>query len=1012
MANESTNHASRGVDALRKMTAPIKVALSLLLAVTLALSPLPLIGTERAYAETGTSGLISEAVCKIARYVDGVYTSDIKENVLTVNGDAAYCMNADIKFKSGTVTSADILSIVTQEQLVEIALARMYVCDVYDSAYVSDYARIMVAQTMIWEILHAGRQFSVVPSEQGGGFAELTESVRNDMTTKARAFIEENADRYRAYGTLWLNGDTQPLATVGCEPLMSNDLFPIVKHDAETKWPSAASGALGGATLSGARYRVSYYENLFGSVAAAESSGAPDRIWEFKTGSDGRIDFANAETYLVSGELFRDASGKVAYPIGTYTIKEVDPSEGYLISDGSYLVKVEKSGNGTKVSGDAKSSGGSTAIPDAEQVKRGDLALTKVRESDMARLASVPFRLTSETTGESHVLVTDENGRIDTSSSWNAHTKATNANDAAVDEDGNVDEPRLDADAGVWFGKRNDDSMTSANDSLGALPFDTYTLEELRCSANEGLTLVKITGLVCKRDGYMIDLGTIDDRSDSAPYISTQAFDAFDLDKWVIADAAASIVDHVEYMNLTPNESYELRATLIDPLTDAPVEGAHGSAEFVARSANGAIDVPIDVDLSRTSLQKVVVFEELLCKGVVVADHKDSSDSSQTVNVGIPNVTTYARDAHDGDKQVAAQSRAVVTDEIELVNLMPGRTYQVYGTVINTVTGLPVMSKASNGDDNAAVVGEELSSGLGATDEADIASITREPSESEIQGFWYGLMDVLGASKDVSSTHHSYSIEPGSAFDAEAVRAYMDDNSDLASRMVLSQMQVEAKDAKTVASLDYEMDATDMDGDYVIFDLLTSDGQVMAVHADASNEAETFAVEQPRISTEATDATDGDHVLLPSMDAKVIDSVSYSGLMAGHEYTLNGVIVNKSDGSMLYVGDKSVEAEAKFTPNASSGSVQLEFKFDSSGLAEGTELVVYEFLTKDGEDVAEHADLSDEAQTISIGSVPTGRGYYKTGGADDGTPLMLAIGTALGAGLFASAQRRKGAHRA
>ena len=106
----------------------------------------------------------------------------------------------------------------------------------------------------------------------------------------------------------------------------------------------------------------------------------------------------------------------------------------------------------------------------------------------MSRLAGVPFRITSETTGESHVIVTDENGYASTAAEWNKHTHKTNANDTAAEED-------LDSEAGIWFGLAKDGKTVPANDKLGALPYDTYTVEELRCAANEGFVLVKIEGI-------------------------------------------------------------------------------------------------------------------------------------------------------------------------------------------------------------------------------------------------------------------------------------------------------------------------------------------------------------------------------------------------------------------------------------------------------------------------------------------------------------------------------------
>mgnify|MGYP000302664343 CR=1 FL=1 len=52
------------------------------------------------------------------------------------------------------------------------------------------------------------------------------------------------------------------------------------------------------------------------------------------------------------------------------------------------------------------------------QIKRGDIEGVKIAAGTHKRLANVPFRITSKTTGESHVIVTDANGQFSTSADW------------------------------------------------------------------------------------------------------------------------------------------------------------------------------------------------------------------------------------------------------------------------------------------------------------------------------------------------------------------------------------------------------------------------------------------------------------------------------------------------------------------------------------------------------------------------------------------------------------------
>ena len=162
-------------------------------------------------------------------------------------------------------------------------------------------------------------------------------------------------------------------------------------------------------------------------------------------------------------------------PTGTYQMVESKPGEGYLHTDQ------------TVRSFQIRQDGQVIEFPDGDaaynQVIRGDLQFVKVGEdgkSNMHRFANVAFKLISETTGEEHIVVTDENGEVRTETEWNPHSQNTNGNDGVEDE------AAWDDHAGTWFGLTTEGWMVETQDGLCALPFDTYTVEELRCSGNQG----------------------------------------------------------------------------------------------------------------------------------------------------------------------------------------------------------------------------------------------------------------------------------------------------------------------------------------------------------------------------------------------------------------------------------------------------------------------------------------------------------------------------------------------
>ena len=79
---------------------------------------------------------------------------------------------------------------------------------------------------------------------------------------------------------------------------------------------------------------------------------------------------------------------------------------------------------------------------------------------------------------------------------------------------------------------------------------------------------------------------------------------------------------------------------------------------------------------------------------------------------------------------------------------------------------------------------------------------------------------------------------------------------------------------------------------------------------------------------------------------------------------------NKETGEPILIDGKKVISSTTFTAEKSSKSVEVVFSFDASVL-EGTTVVAYENLTYKGVEVAIHADITDEDQTIYIPKVRT-----------------------------------------
>lgn len=381
-----------------------------------------------------------------------------------------------------------------------------------------------------------------------------------------------------------------------------------------------------------------------------------------------------------------------ALPYGTYDVRETATNGSYLLTDGEPRTFEVRTGDEI-----VSASADGAALEFRDQVVRNDLELSKKSESDNAGL-KVPFAIENAATGEIHVLVTDRNGDASTASSWNKHSRDTNANDALLGHEGPIAVADMDPKAGIWFSLGEDGSSAPVDDSLAALPYGAYTMTELRCDANEGLELITRSFWI-DRDSTVAKAVWMGLDDQEGPRISTTAKDGADGDKDVSADAEAKVVDAVAYEGLKAGEEYELSATLVDKATGEPVTDASGmpveaKAEFAPALSTGSRDVEISFDASLLGGRDLVVFESLRKDGAEVASHADLSDEGQTVHVAVE-VGTQAADAADGD-QVIEAGKAKVVDAVAYKGLVPGETYIAVGTLMDKGTGEPFLDKDGN----------------------------------------------------------------------------------------------------------------------------------------------------------------------------------------------------------------------------------------------------------------------------------------------------------------------------
>ena len=680
-----------------------------------------------------------------------------------------------------------------------------------------------------------------------------------------------------------------------------------------------------------------------------------------------------------------------ALPYGSYQIVESKPGEGYLHTDQTVRsFQIRKDGEVIEFrDGDAA----------YNQVIRGDLQFVKVGvggEANMGRFANVAFKLTSQTTGETHIVVTDENGEVRTVTEWNPHSQNTNGNDGVEDE------AAWDDHAGTWFGLTTEGWTVDVQDELCALPYDTYTLEELPCEGNQGYELVKVPNITISRNNTTIYLGTIDDQFEGIPEIGTTAT----VDGEHVAEPAEEItlVDTVTYKNLKVGETYKISGVLMDKSTGEPLlvneQPVIAELDFTPTSSEGTVELTYTFDGSALAGKSVVVFEDLYQDENVVASHADINDEGQTVTFGQPEIGTTA--TIDGEKTAQPTEQITITDTVEYSGLTAGQEYTLKGVLMDKSTGEPLLvgeeqvtSEATftpaepNGtvdvlftfdatelEGTSVVVFETLFQG-----ETEISS--HEDMEDEGQTITFTEQPRIGTTATVDGQHTAeptgkitivdvveYTVlTPGKTYTISGVLMDKATNQPLLvdDAEVTAEAEFTPESADGTVELTYTLDASTLAGTtIVVFETLYSDGVEIAAHTDINDEAQTVEITEPEKPTLGTTATvDGQHTADPTGEITIVDVVEFTGLIPGETYTVSGVLMDKATGEPLLVDGAEVTAEVEFTPESADGTVELTYTLDASVLA-GTTIVVFETLYSDGVEIAAHADINDEAQTITI----------------------------------------------
>ena len=323
------------------------------------------------------------------------------------------------------------------------------------------------------------------------------------------------------------------------------------------------------------------------------------------------------------------------------------------------------------------------------------------------------------------------------------------------------------------------------------------------------------------------------------------------------------LVDTVSYSGLQIGKEYTVSGTLMDKATGKPFldfDGHEVKAEttFTPESHDGTVDVIFKFNSLNIKLDTdVVVFETLYREGMELTTHIDIDDEGQTVKIRVPEIGTTAT-SEDGHR-VDPLGKVTITDEVSYKNLKPGKEYTVSGVLMDKTTGDVFLDAA----------GEEIRSEVIFTPEKSTGTVTVE----------------------------------------------------------------------------FTFDASNLHGtQLVVFEYLYYDGLLLATHSELEDEGQTVEIKNPKISTIAV-VEDGGKTTLTADDVQITDTISYSDLTAGVEYRMTGILMDKATGEVFLDFDgKPVTAEAVFVPerddseagDADTGATEPEKGSESTEEGKGT----------------------------------------------------------------------------
>ncbi len=486
-------------------------------------------------------------------------------------------------------------------------------------------------------------------------------------------------------------------------------------------------------------------------------------------------------------------------------------------------------------------------------------------------------------------------------------------------------------------------------------------------------------------------------------------------------NATIVIDDIITYKDLIAGEQYTIKGVVYDKSTKQPflISGKQVTAEktFTADSANGTVAVKFSIPASAiTEKTSLVVFEQLMYNGDVLTSHEDIDDDGQTVTIHVPEIGTVAT-ANTEKDVFAAEGVITITDKISYHDLIQNsrfvaggdKAYRLEGVLYDKSTNAPFIVNGAQVKSTKVFTTETEDGSVEVSFTFDASAITKNTELVVFESLYFNGVEIanekninntdqtitvhvpdIGTTATVSNEKDTFAalgeitikdtisytdLIVGKQYTVNGVLIDKSTNKPFLvnGAQVTSTATFTAQIANGSVDVYFTFDASGITAktNLVVFEDLYYNDVELAVHSDINDASQTVTVHTPKIGTSATV---NDEQEIYSADGKITlkDVVSFNDLIAGKQYTIKGIIYDKSTNQPLLVGGKEVTAEKKFIATTADGNTTVEFTFDVSAIEKNTSLVVFEEIYYTDTKLTEHKDINDKGQTIIVHSPTVG----------------------------------------